>query len=199
MCRRDATDDAGADGSRLLITVALTATIYTFDIDLADSDRQVYESLALRVARHPSESEEYLLTRVLAYALEYTEGIEFTRGLSAPDEPAIVVRDLTGAIRSWIEVGAPEAERLHRASKAVPRVAVYTFKDPARVIRRLAGERIHRVESLELYAVDGGLIGALAARLERRMAWSLSVTDRDLYLTVGADTLTGAVSRHAVA
>jgi uncharacterized protein YaeQ len=180
MCRRDATDDAGADGSRRLITVALTATIYTFDIDLADSDRQVYESLALRVARHPSESEEYLLTRVLAYALEYTEGIEFTRGLSAPDEPAIVVRDLTGAIRSWIEVGAPEAERLHRASKAVPRVAVYTFKDPARVIRRLAGERIHRVESLDLYAVDGVLIGALAARLERRMAWSLSVTDRDL-------------------
>jgi len=179
--------------------VALTSTIYSIGIDLADSDRRVYESLTLRVARHPSESEEYLLTRVLAYALEFTEGIEFTRGLSAPDEPAIAVRDLTGAIRSWIDVGAPVAERLHRASKAVPRVAVYTFKDPARVFRGLAGERIHRVESLELYSIDRGLIDALAARLERRMAWSLSVADRDLYLTVGADTLTGAVSRHAVA
>jgi uncharacterized protein YaeQ len=178
--------------------VALTSTIYAFGIDLADSDRQVYESLALRVARHPSESEEYLLTRVLAYALEFTEGIEFSRGLSEPDEPAIVVRDLTGAIRSWIDVGAPEAGRLHRASKAVPRVAVYTFKDPARLTRRLAGERIHRVEALELYAIDRGLIGALAARLERRMTWSLSVTSRDLYLTVGTETLTGAVSRHAV-
>lgn len=178
--------------------MALTSTIYTFDIELADSDREVYESLALRVARHPSESEEYLLTRVLAYALEFTEGIEFSRGLSEPHEPAIVVRDLTGAIRSWIDIGAPEAARLHRASKAVPRVAVYTSKDVTRVIRQLAGERIHGVESLELYAIDRTLVGALAARLERRMAWSLSVSDRDLYLTVGAHTLTGAVSRHTV-
>ena len=113
--------------------------------------------------------------------------------------PSIGNGSMTGAIRSWIDVGVPEAARLHRASKAVPRVAVYTFKDPARVIRRLAGERIHRVEALELYAIDRALLGVLAARLERRMAWSLSVSDRDLYLTIGGDTLTGAVSRHAVA
>jgi uncharacterized protein YaeQ len=178
--------------------VALTATIHTFDIELADSDREVYESLALRVARHPSESEEYLLTRVLAYALEFTEGIEFSRGLSAPDEPAIAVRDLTGVIQSWIDIGAPEAARLHRASKAVPRVAVYTHKDPAQLIARLAGERIHRVEALELYTIDRDLIGALAARLERRMAWSVSVSDRELYVSIGVDTLSGPVSRHAV-
>jgi uncharacterized protein YaeQ len=178
--------------------VALTATIHTFDIELADSDREVYESLALRVARHPSESEEYLLTRVLAYALEFTEGIEFSRGLSAPDEPAIAVRDLTGVIQSWIDIGAPEAARLHRASKAVPRVAVYTHKDPAQLIARLAGERIHRVEALELYTIDRELIGALAARLERRMAWSVSVSDRELYVSIGVDTLSGPVSRHAV-
>jgi len=178
--------------------VALTATIHTFDIELADSDREVYESLALRVARHPSESEEYLLTRVLAYALEFAEGIEFSRGLSAPDEPAIAVRDLTGVIQSWIDIGAPEAGRLHRASKAVPRVAVYTHKDPAQLIARLAGERIHRVEALELYTIDRELIGALAARLERRMAWSVSVSDRELYVSIGVDTLSGPVSRHAV-
>ena len=98
-----------------LMSVALSSTIYTFDIDLNDADRRVYETLALRVARHPSESEPYLLTRVLAYALEYTEGIGFSRGLSEPDEPAIFVRDLTGAIRVWIEIGTPDAERLHRA------------------------------------------------------------------------------------
>ena len=178
--------------------MALTATIHTFDIALADSDRHVYESLTLRVARHPSESEEYLLTRVLAYALEFTEGIEFSRGLSEPDEPAIAVRDLTGAIQSWIDIGAPEAARLHRASKAVPRVAVYTHKDPAQLVARLAGERIHRVEALELYGIDRGLIGALAARLQRRMAWSLSVSDRDLHLSIGVDTLSGPVSRHTV-
>jgi uncharacterized protein YaeQ len=178
--------------------VALTATVYTLDIALADSDRDVYESLALRVARHPSETAEYLLTRVLAYALEFTEGIEFSRGLSAPDEPAIAVRDLTGRMRSWIDIGMPEAARLHRASKAVPRVAVYTHRDPEQLIARLVGERIHRVEALELYAVDRGLIDTLAARLERRMAWSLSVSDREIHLSVGADTLQGAVSRHAV-
>jgi uncharacterized protein YaeQ len=178
--------------------VALTATVHTFDIALADSDRHVYESLALRVARHPSETEEYLLTRVLAYALEFTEGIEFSRGLSEPGEPAITVRDLTGAIRSWIDVGTPDAARLHRASKAAARVAVYTHRDPALLIARLAGERIHRVEALELYAVDRGLLATLAARLERRMAFGLSVVDRGLYLSLGGDTLTGSVSRHAV-
>ena len=128
--------------------MALTATIYNFRIELADSDREVYESLALRVARHPSESEEYLLTRVLAYALEFTEGIEFSRGLSEPDEPAIRVRDLTGALRSWIEIGTPDAGRLHKACKVAPRVAVYTHKDPAQLIGKLAGERIHRAETL---------------------------------------------------
>jgi uncharacterized protein YaeQ len=178
--------------------VALTATIHALDIELADADRHVYESLALRVARHPSETEEYLVTRVLAYALEFTEGIEFSRGLSAPDEPAIAIRDLTGAMRAWIDVGTPEAARLHRASKAVPRVAVYTHRDPARLLGSLSGARIHRVEALELYALDRGLVGALAARVERRMAWHLAVSDRELYLSIGGDTLTGAVSRHAV-
>ncbi len=98
--------------------MALTATIYNFDIELADTDRDVYESLALRVARHPSESEEYLVTRVLAYLLEFAEGIEFSRGVSDPDEPTIAIRDLTGTIGTWIDIGTPDAARLHKASKA---------------------------------------------------------------------------------
>src|SRR5213075_119026 len=98
--------------------MALGATIYTIEIDLNDSDRGVYESLALRVARHPSESEEYLWTRVLAYALEYEEGIEFSSGgISNPEDPPIAVRDLTGAYRTWIEIGTPDADRLHKAAK----------------------------------------------------------------------------------
>jgi uncharacterized protein YaeQ len=82
--------------------LALTATIYKFDIDLADADRHVYEALALQVARHPSESEEYLVARVLAYALEFIDGIAWSHGLAEPHEPAIAVRDLTGAMRVWI-------------------------------------------------------------------------------------------------
>jgi uncharacterized protein YaeQ len=179
--------------------VALTATIYSFDIDLADADRGVYESLALRVARHPSESTEYLLTRVLAYALEFGEGIEFSRGLSSPDEPAISIRDRTGALRSWIEIGSPDAARLHKASKASPRVAVYMHKDPGQFLGRLAGERIHRAEAVELWEMDRRLLAALAARLDRRMAFALSVTDRELSLSVASDTLTGAVVRHRLA
>lgn len=179
--------------------MALTATIYNFDIDLADADRGVYESLALRVARHPSESEEYLLTRVLAYVLEFGEGIEFSRGLSSPEEPAISIRDRTGALRSWIEIGNPDAARLHKASKASPRVAVYIYKDPAQFLNRLSGERIHRGQAVELWAIDRRLVAALCAKLERRMAFSLSVTDRELYVSIGSDTLTGAVVRHAIA
>jgi uncharacterized protein YaeQ len=178
--------------------MAIAATIYTFDIDLADADRQVYETLALRVARHPSESEEYLVARVLAYAMEYTDGIAFSRGVSEPDEPAIVVRDLTGAIRSWIEIGSPDAARLHRAAKAAPRVAVYTHKDAALLLRNLSGERIHRAADLELYAIDRALIRDLAARLERRMSFSLALADRELYVSIGADTLTGPVVHHHI-
>ena len=179
--------------------MATGATIYNIDIDLADADRSVYESLPLRVARHPSESAEYLLTRVLAYALEFEEGIAFsTGGLSDPDEPPLTVKDLTGALRSWIEIGSPDAARLHKASKASPRVAVYTHKDVDRLAQRLAGERIHRADALELYAIEPALINALASRLDRRMAFALSISERELFVSIGAETLTGGVARRAI-
>ncbi len=172
------------------------STVYNFNIELADSDRGVYETLALRVARHPSESEEYLLARLLAYLLEFTEGIEFSRGLCDPNDPAIAVRDLTGALRAWIDIGSPDAARLHKASKLAPRVAVYTHKDVGQLLRNLTGERMHRAEAIELYAIDRPLIAALASRLERRMAFSVSINDRELYLSLDDVTLTGAVVRH---
>jgi uncharacterized protein YaeQ len=175
--------------------MALTATIYNFDVELSDTDRHVYETLALRVARHPSESEEYLVARVIAYLLEYAEGIEFSRGVSTPDEPPIAVRDLTGALTVWIDIGTPDAARLHKAAKLVDRVAVYTHKDPGQFLKQLAGKTIHREATLELYALDRALIQALVTRLERRMAFSLSVSDRELYLSIGADQLTGKVVR----
>lgn len=179
--------------------MGLTATIYNFDIDLADTDRGVYETVAIRAARHPSETEEYLLARVLAYGLEFGDGIQFSRGLSDPEEPTISIRDATGAIRVWIDIGAPDAARLHKASKAAPRVAVYMHKDPTQFLSRLKGQRIHRVEALELWAFDRALLAALVARLERRMAFGLSVTDRELYVAIGSDTLSGKVVRHSLA
>ncbi len=176
--------------------MAQTATVYSFEIQLSDMDRGVYESLALRVARQPSETEEYLLTRVFAYCLEYAEGLTFSRGLAEPDEPALAVRDLTGALQVWIDIGAPDAARLHKASKLAPRVAVYTHKDAAQLVRQLDEAHIHRAEALEVHAVDRALLAALAARLERRMAFALAISDRHLYLTLGDDSLGGAVTRH---
>jgi uncharacterized protein YaeQ len=176
--------------------MAQAATVYSFEIQLSDMDRGVYEALALRVARQPSETEEYLLTRVLAYCLEYVEGLGFSRGLAEPDEPALAVRDLTGALQVWIDIGAPDAARLHKASKAAPRVAVYTHKDAANLVRQLGEARIHRAETIALYGVDRALLAALAARLERRMAFALAISDRHLYLTLGADSLSGAVVHH---
>jgi uncharacterized protein YaeQ len=174
--------------------VAQTATLYSFEIELAHVDRGVYESLAFRVAQHPSETDDALLTRVLAYCLEYTDGLEFSaKGLSEPDAPPLAVRDATGTILRWIEIGVPDADRLHKASKAAPRVAVYTHKDPARLLRLLEGERIHRRESLEIYAVDRDFLTSWAERLSRRMKFDLSITDGHMYLVLEHVTLTGSV------
>jgi len=178
--------------------MAQTATLYGFDIQLSDMDRGVYEALALRVARQPSETEEYLLTRVLAYCLEHVEGLAFSRGLAEPDEPALAVRDLTGALQTWIDVGAPDAARLHKASKAAPRVVVYTHKDAAQLVRQLGETRIHRAEALEIYALDRDLLAELTARLERRMTFALAISDRHLYVTLGETSLSGTVTRHTL-
>ena len=175
--------------------MALTATIYNLEVQLADTDRGVYETLAFKVAQQPSESDEHMMARVLAYCLEYTEGIAFSKGIAEPEEPALFVRDLTGALRVWIDIGSPDAARLHKASKAAPRVVVYTHKDPAQLLRALDGKRIHRSDQLELYAVDRALIDALVAHRERRTRFDLTVTDRHLYVSVNGETLEGEIAR----
>jgi uncharacterized protein YaeQ len=175
--------------------MALTSTMYTFDIALSDVDRGVYEALVIKAACHPSETEEYFATRILAYCLEYAEGIAFSKGLSEPDVPAISVRDLTGALTAWIEVGSPDAARLHKASKASPRVAVYTHKEPRIFLRAYEGERIHRADALELYAVDRELLAGVVQRLDRRVKFAMTVTDNQLFLDFDGDSVSGAVER----
>lgn len=164
--------------------MALTATMYRFTVQLSDVDRGVYETLDLRVAQQPSETLEYMLTRVLAWCLEYTEGISLTEGVASGDEPAVLVRDLTGRITAWIEVGAPDAERLHRGSKLAGRVAIYTHRDPRIVLEQLAGKKIHGAEEIPLYTFGRGFIEKVAAILPRRASLSLTITERQLYLDV---------------
>ena len=173
--------------------MALTSTMYAMQVSLAHVDRGMYEQLDFRMAMHPSESPEYFVARLLAYCLEYAEGIGFSKGVSDPDEPTVSVRDLTGTITTWIEIGLPDAARLHKASKAAPRVVVYTHKDPTVWMRQLAGERIHKVERIACYQLDRGLVDELVARLDRRLSFELSVTDGELFVNVGGATLTGSL------
>jgi uncharacterized protein YaeQ len=176
--------------------MAVGATVYNFDIDLADSDRGVYETLALRLARHPSETPEFMLTRWLAYCLEYTEGVEFTDGVSAADDPAVLVRDMTGRITAWIEVGMPDASRLHRGSKLAGRAAVYTHRNVAKVLEGLRGKQVHRAEEIPVYEFGKGFIDEVAIVLQRREKISLTITERQLYLDVSGRTFHTAVVEH---
>lgn len=178
--------------------MAIGSTMITFDVQLADTDRGVYEDFALRAARHPSETDAYLLTRLLAYALEYTEGIEFGGGISQTEEPAVLARDLTGQITAWIEVGAPDAERLHHGSRLADRTVVYTHRDPAKVMAPWAGKRIHRADEIRVFSFDPGFIDDASALIERRNTATITVTERMLYLDLNGTNLTTAVHEHAL-
>src|SRR5712691_10623202 len=148
--------------------MALTATIYSLSIDLADIDRGVYERLDLRIARQPSETIEYMLMRVFAYCFEYADGIVMTEGVAAGDEPAVLVRDLTGSIVAWIEVGMPDADRLHRGSKLAGRAAVYTHRDVRKLLAAFSSVNIHRVTEIPIYAFDRSFVEEIARLLDRR-------------------------------
>lgn len=176
--------------------MALTATIYNFATQLSDIDRGVYETLDLRMARQPSETVEYMLMRFFAYCLEYTEGIAFTEGVAAGDEPAVVIRDLTGRITGWIEVGAPDADRLHRASKLAERTAVYTHRPIRIVLGELAGKKIHRAQEIPIYALEPSFVTEVAEAIGRRADIALSITERELYVDVDGRTFAATLVEH---
>lgn len=178
--------------------MASGATIHTFEIALADVDRGVYDDLTLRVARHPSETDAYMVTRVLAYLLEYQEGIVFSEGISSADEPAVLVRDLTGRVTAWIEVGSPDAGRLHFGSKLADRTTIYTHRDPTKVIATWAGKRIHQADTITLHSFDPGFIDDAVAALQRRNVMTLSITERQLYLELNGASVSSAVHDHPI-
>ena len=173
--------------------MAAGATIHTFTVQLADVDRGVYDDLTLRVARHPSETDAFMMTRVLAYCLEFEDGIAFSEGIASTDEPAVFVRDLTGRLTVWVEVGAPDAARLHYGSKLADRTTVYTHRDPAKVMAQLAGKPIHRAEAISLHSFATGFIDGAIGALERRNTMSLSIIERQLYLELNGVALTSVV------
>lgn len=178
--------------------MAAGSTIYNFEIALSDSMRDVYEQISLRVAQHSSETVEYLICRVLAFCLEYTEGLEFSKGLGDPDTPAIWARDLTGTLTHWVEIGSPSVEKLHKASKSVERVVIYTHKSPALILEQLTGQDIYHAEKIELHAFDPKFLTEVSQLTERRNAWSLSVSEKTLYLDIGSRNYVSTVISHAL-
>ncbi|WP_322410890.1 YaeQ family protein [Microbacterium invictum] len=173
--------------------MAAGAVMHTFEVQLADVDRGVYDEVTVRAARHPSETDAYMVTRVLAYLLEYEDGVAFSGGISATEEPAVLIRDATGRITAWIEVGAPDAGRLHFGSKLADRTTVYTHRDPAKVRAGVAGKTIHRGEDIVLHSFDRGFIDAAVDALARRNTMTLSVTERQLYLDLNGTALSSAI------
>jgi uncharacterized protein YaeQ len=136
-----------------------------------------------------------MVARVLAWALECTDGLAFSSGLSATEEPALWVRDLTGHLLAWIEVGTPDAARLHKASKACGRVVVYCHKDLTVYLRNLAGQKVHAPERVSLVGLDRRFVEEIAARVERRTTLSVSVNEGELYVDVGGASLSTTLQR----
>jgi uncharacterized protein YaeQ len=176
--------------------MALSATIYRVQVNVSDVDRGVYEELDLRLARHPSETMRYLLTRTLAYCLSYEEGIAWSKGgVSSTEEPPIAVRDPTGALRVWIDIGAPSADRLHRATKAADRVLLFTHTEPLLLRREAASRTIHRAREIEVWRIEPALLDALEATVDRNARVDLTRSDGRLYVTVNTRTMDGAIER----
>jgi uncharacterized protein YaeQ len=167
----------------------------TLHVELSDVDRGIYETLELRVAQHPSESLRYLWSRILGYCLSYEEGIQFSKGgLSSADEPPLAIRGADGTLEAWIDVGAPSAERLHKASKAARRVVVYSSASIDGLRKEAARRAVHRLEAIEIWSLPPSLLDALAERTERTMSLELVRTENQVYATLNGVVFEGRVS-----
>ena len=176
--------------------MALTATMYHLQVALSDVDRGVYEALDLRLARHPSESVRFMLTRLLAYCLSYEEGITFSKGgLSSASDPPITVVDPTGLLLAWIDIGSPSAERLHKASKAAPRVALFTAADLPSLRREAASRPIHKLADIEVWQLTPSFLDALGERLDRNTRLEIVRNEGHLYITESGTVLEGTLTR----
>lgn len=165
--------------------MALKPTIYKAQVSLADSDRNCYEELSLTLARHPSETQERLTARLLAYCLNHASGLEFTRGISTADEPDIWRQDDTGEIAQWIEIGQPEEPRLRKACGRARQVDVYAFGKSAHTWWKLNGPTITNLPRLSVWQFDWQAIVDASALIDRNSQLNLSIVGGTLYLDNG--------------
>ncbi|RRJ85225.1 YaeQ family protein [Aestuariirhabdus litorea] len=169
--------------------MALKPTIYKVDLSLSDMDRHRYPQLRLTLALHPSETEERLLVRLLAFADCYAEGIEFTRGISQTDEPDVWQHSLSGEIEQWIEVGQPDAERVISSARKAKRVAVYAYGSSCRVWQQKQAAKLAGVRNLDLCVLPYDALQALLPGLSRNCSCSLMISDGEWMVTLGEVSL----------
>jgi uncharacterized protein YaeQ len=170
--------------------------LYKFQIELSDIDRGVYESLDFRTAKHPSENGAYLLTRVLAYALSYQEGLIFSPGgLADPDAPALQMAGAHGSVDLWIEIGNPTARKLHKGSKAAKQLVIYTYKNPELLVEQMTAGEVHRAGEIQIYAFETKFIDELERLLEKNNRWSVMHQQGRLDVDTGRGTVSTDV-RH---
>jgi len=173
--------------------MALPSTIYKASIELADIDRGVYESLQATVARHPSETEERLVARLLAYAVFHEAELAFSKGISATDEPDLWVQGGDGRVRLWVEVGLPEADRIIKASRHAERVALLACGKSLANWEQQHLPRLAGIANITVISLDQAFINKLTALLGRSINWSITITEGSLYLTIGEETLEAAI------
>jgi uncharacterized protein YaeQ len=166
-----------------------TVTIHQATVQLADSDRGLYTELRVTLARHPSETAERLVTRLLAYALFYEEGLVFTRGLSDGDLPDLWLHDPTGALVLWLEVGLPDAARILKARRRAQRVMLLVAGRNLRLWQNTQLPQLQDTPGIGVWTVDAAVIQRLVAALERNIQWSVTVSGGVAYIAVGATTL----------
>jgi uncharacterized protein YaeQ len=174
--------------------MAKPSTIYRATIQLSDIDRGLYESLQVTVAQHPSETEERLLARLLAYALYYEPELTFTKGVGAGDEPDLWLKGADGRVKLWIEVGLPDAERLVKASRHSERVVLCAFGSAQMVWMKQQLPKLAGIANLTIISLDQPFLQRLSAQLQRSITWSLTVTEGLLYLNVDGQTVESAVT-----
>jgi uncharacterized protein YaeQ len=163
--------------------MALKATIYKADLQIADLDRHYYADHALTIARHPSETDERMMARVLMYALNAQEGIAFTKGLFDVDEPEVCAKSLTGDINVWIDIGQPDETRLRKACGRAAQVMVLCHSSSCDIWWKQAGDKLARLKNLTVLHLPAETSQALAALAARTMQLQCMVQDGETWIS----------------
>ncbi|MGA0034470.1 MAG: YaeQ family protein [Burkholderiales bacterium] len=169
--------------------MALNATIFKADLTVTDTDRGYYATHALVLARHPSETDERMMVRLLAFALNAGEALAFGKGLSDEEEPALWEKDLTGAIRLWIEVGLPDEKSVRRACGRAAQVRIYAYGRNAERWWQDAQSALARPDNLTVIALPPVATQSLAELAQRTMHIQCTVQDGTAWVTDGARTV----------